>query len=95
MAFAKKNLVIERISLYWFTRDNVLSIDKQFVGLGFTKVGGKAFFLEFLQASSFVLFSSRTAISGCHRRHGSPCPPDVSGPDPSLVPYLHKAKNVQ
>ena len=48
LAFADKN-VLNRISLYWFTRGNVLSIDKQFVGLSFTKVGGNAFFPGFVQ----------------------------------------------
>ena len=49
LAFVEKNFSLKRISLYWFTRGNVLSIDKQFVGLSFTKVGGKAFFPGFLQ----------------------------------------------
>ena len=49
LAFVEKNLSLKRISLYWFTRGNVLSIGKQFVGLSFTKVGGKAFFPGFLQ----------------------------------------------
>ena len=49
LAFVEKNLSLKRISLYWFTRGNVLSIDKQFVGLSFAKVGGNAFFPGFLQ----------------------------------------------
>ena len=47
LAFIEKNLLLKRISLYWFTRGNVLSIDKQFVGLSFTKVVVKPFSLAF------------------------------------------------
>ena len=49
LAFTEKNLLLKRISLYWFTRGNVLSVDIQFVGLSFTEVGGKAFFSGLLQ----------------------------------------------
>ena len=49
LAFTEKNLLLKRISLYWFTRGNVLSVDIQFVGLSFTEVGDKAFFSGLLQ----------------------------------------------
>ena len=76
-AFAEKNLLLKRISRYWFNRGNVLSVDIQFVVLSFTEVGGKAFFpglLQLLHLSFPRVVQQFWDVL--------PCPSDVSGPDP-------------
>ena len=61
MAFAEKNLLLKRISLYWFTRGNVLSVNIQFVWLSFTeKFAGK---LPGSLRRKFTLFGNAVGLS--------------------------------